>query len=71
MSAVRVKLEKIKGGLLAQCLDNPEIIVTGDNKEQINKNLIKIIDGYVEAFPETKNSFFENQQRFKVDFIEV
>ncbi len=55
MTNLAVKLTKTKTGLLAQCPDNPEIIVTGKNKTEITKNIHTIINGYIEAFPEMKS----------------
>ena len=56
--------------MLAQCMDNPEIIVEAKNKRQLNVKLKEIITGYVEAFPETKNDFFTNKKMREVSFIE-
>ena len=60
---LKVKLTKTSEGILAQCLDRPEIIVTGKNQKGITANLKKIISGYVEAFPETKSEFFYSKMR--------
>ena len=72
MEQLRVKLSKTKDGMLAQCLDKPEIIVTGKNKTQIKTELNKIIEGYVEAFPSTKNDFYKtNGKLLEVMFLKV
>lgn len=44
--------------MIAQSLDNPEIIVTGSNKTEIKSELKEILLGYVEAYPETKKVVF-------------
>ena len=52
MEPIRIKVEKKEGGFIAQCLDNPAIIVTGASKADMRKNLNAAITGYVYAFPE-------------------
>ncbi len=71
MTKLQVTLSKIESGLIAQCLGNPEIIVVGKNKTEIKTNLKKIIGGYVIAFPESKNIFFENNKQLAANFIEI
>ena len=68
MTNLQVKLIKTKDGLLAQCPDNPEIIVTGKNKSEITKNIHEIMDGYIEAFPEMKSNLPGNGVDFKIAF---
>lgn len=68
---LNVKLTKIDNGLMAQCMDNPAIIVSGKNKTQIKSKFKEIIDGYIQAFPETKTDFFtKNNKMFEVVFTE-
>ena len=72
MTKLQVKLVKTKEGMLAQCLDRPEIIVVGKNKSTIKSKLEEIIEGYVIAFPETKNDFFTNKNKMiDTNFIAV
>lgn len=68
MTNLQVKLIKTKDGLLAQCPDNPEIIVTGKNKSEITKNIHEIMSGYIEAFPEMKSNLPGNGVDFKIVF---
>lgn len=55
--------------MLAQCQDNPEIIVTGKDETEIKTKLKEIVTGYVEAFPESKDQFFENGKMLEADLI--
>ena len=71
MAKLQIKLTKSKEGLLAQCLDTPEIIVVGKNKTEIKTELKSIIEGCVEAFPETKGTFYKNNKMVEVNFIRV
>ena len=72
MIKFQVKLTKTKEGMLAQCLDNPEIIVVGKNKTEIKSNFKEIVKGYVEAFPETKREFFTpDNKMIEANFIKV
>lgn len=67
---LEVKLTKTSEGMLAQCLDRPEIIVGGKNRKEVSANLEKIISGYVEAFPETKGEFFDSDNKmYGVNFV--
>lgn len=68
---IRVKVEKKEDGFIAQCLDNPAIIVTGASKADIRKNLKDAITGYVYAFPEDKKEFFQDGKMRKVNLLEV
>ncbi len=70
MTNLQVKLTKTKEGFLAQCPDNPEIIVTGKNKTEIGKNIHEIMNGYIEAFPEMKSQLPGNGTDFKIVFNE-
>ncbi len=64
-----VDLFKIPEGYLAQCPNHPEILVTGKTKSEIKDNLKRLLNGYVEAFPETKHKFFpKNDQMVKFKF---
>ena len=70
-SVLNVKITKFPEGIMAQCLDKPEILVTGKNKKEIHANLKKIITGYVEAFPETKKEFMSaDNKMLEVKFVE-
>lgn len=72
MKAVKleVKLTKTSDGLMAQCLDRPEIIVSGKNQKAIKSELKQIISGYIEAFPETKSDFFDSDNKmYGVNFV--
>lgn len=71
MTKIQVMLTKTKDGLLAQYSDYPEIIVTGKNKTMIKTKLDEIVTGYVQAFPESKNQFFENGKKIDTEFIET
>lgn len=71
MTNLQVKLIKTKNGLLSQCPDNPEIIVTGKNKTEISKNIYEIMNGYIEAFPEMKSQLPGNGVDFKIVFNEL
>ena len=46
-----------EGGLIAQGLDCPAIMVTDADKAQIRKNPETAISGYAEAFPEGRKDF--------------
>ena len=71
-SMLEVRLTKLPEGMMAQCLDKPEILVTGKNKREIKANLQKIIGGYIEAFPETRKDFMSaNNTMMGVKFIEA
>ena len=67
---LRVWLETDEGGLLAQCIANPSIIVSGKNRTDVKANLKMCIDGYVQAFPETKRQLFTGDKMKKVVFVE-
>ena len=70
-SMLNIKITKFPEGIMAQCLDKPEILVTGKNKKEIQANLKKIITGYVEAFPETKKEFVSaDNKMLEVKFVE-
>lgn len=71
MEPIRIKVEKKEGGFIAQCLDNPAIIVTGASKADMRKNLNAAITGYVYAFPEDKNEFFQDGKMRRVDLLEA
>lgn len=71
MPQIRVMLIKDEGGYLAQGFDNHAIIVTGKNKQTVRKNLAKLINGHVEAFPSTKNEFFEDGKLMEIKLIDV
>ena len=71
MTKLQIQLTKTKEGMLAQSEDNPEIIVTGKNKTEIKTKLKEIITGYVQAFPESKDQFFENGKMLEADFNKV
>lgn len=69
-NVLHVRLTKFPEGLMAQCLDRPEILVTGKNRQEINSNLEKIMAGYVEAFPETKKDLMSDNKMPCMKFIE-
>ena len=54
---------KTSEGIMAQCPNNPEIIVTGKNKTEIKSQLKTLINCYVKAFPDTKNKFFTKDNK--------
>ena len=68
---LRVRLEKAEGGLLAQCIASPSIIVTGKNRTEVRAKLKECIEGYVEAFPESKRRFFSGGRMKKAVFVEA
>lgn len=68
---IRVKVEKKKGGFIAQGLDNPAVIVTGASKADIRKNLKDAIAGYVYAFPEDRKEFFQGGRMRKLNLLEA
>lgn len=70
-SVLTVKITKFTEGIMAQCLDKPEILVTGENKKEIQANLKKIIAGYAEAFPETKKDLMSaDNKMLDMKFVE-
>lgn len=66
---LKVKLERTKSYLLAQCVANPSIIVSGKNRTDIRAKLASCIAGYVEAFPKSKRQFFVGDKMKKVVFV--
>ena len=66
---LRVRLDKDEGGLLAQCVANPSIIVTGRNRTEVRAKLEECIGGYVQAFPDAKKQFFTGERMKKAVFV--
>ena len=65
---LKVNLKRTKSYLLAQCVANPSIIVSGKNRTEIRADLASCIAGYVEAFPKNKRQFFVGDRMKKVVF---
>lgn len=66
---LQVRLDKDEGGLLAQCVANPSIIVTGRNRTEVRTKLKECISGYVQAFPDAKKQFFTGERMKKAVFV--
>ena len=67
---LKVNLEQSESYLLAQCIANPSIIVSGKNRTAIRDKLASGIAGYVEAFPKSKRRFFVGDKMKKVVFVD-
>ena len=68
-TVLKVKLEQSETYLLAQCVANPSIIVSGKNRTEIRAKLASGVAGYVEAFPKSKRQFFVGDKMKKVVFV--
>ena len=68
---LKVKLEKDEGGLLAQCIANRSVLVTGRNRTEVRAKLKECVEGYVEAFPKAKGQFFAGDKMKKVVFVDA
>ena len=71
MQTLKVRLEKDGGGLLAQCIADPSVLVTGRNRTEVRASLEACIAGYVEAFPRAKRRFFAGDRMKRVVFVEA
>lgn len=71
VQTLKVRLEKDDGGLLAQCIADPSVLVTGRNRTEVRANLKACIAGYVEAFPRAKRRFFAGDRMKRVVFVEA
>lgn len=70
-TVLKTRLEKSENYLLAQCITNPSIIVSGKNRTELKAGLATCIAGYVEAFPKSKKQFFVGDKMKKVAFVEA
>ena len=68
-TVLKVKLKRSETYLLAQCVANPSIIVSGKNRTDIRAKLASGVAGYVEAFPKSKRQFFVGDKMKKVVFV--
>lgn len=67
---LKVKLEQSENYLLAQCVADPSIIVSGKNRTGIRANLASCVAGYVQAFPKSKKRLFAGDRMKKVVFVD-
>ena len=69
--AIRVRLERYRDTLLAQCIGCPSILVTGRTRAEVRANLKECIAGYVQAFPRTRRRFFAagGKRMKRVEFV--
>lgn len=63
---ITAKLTRGDGRILAQCVGTPAILVTGANRTEVRANLKACIDGFVQAFPDTRGRFFAGGRMKKI-----
>lgn len=68
---LKIRLDRDGGHLLAQCVANPAILVTGRNRTEVRANLRTCITGFVQAFPQTKRQFFAGDAMKRLVFVEA
>ena len=66
---IRFRLERDGDGLLAQCVCCQVIIVSGRDRAEVRERIKECIAGYVEAFPNSRERFFEGDRMKKVAFV--
>lgn len=67
---LKVKLEKSKSYLLAQCTTNPSIIVSGKNRAEIRAKLASCVSAYVQVSPKSRKEFYVGDKMKTVVFVE-
>jgi hypothetical protein len=54
------KVKRYTDGYIGTCLKIPDIDVYGKTMSEINKEMLKAVKGYFEAFPEKRSRFIKN-----------
>ena len=54
---------------MAQCVCCQVIIVSGRDRAEVRERIKECIAGYVEAFPNARERFFEGDRMKKVAFV--
>ena len=71
MMKILVNYMKSEGQYIAQCVNNPEIITVAKKKSDLGDQIVKIISGYVKAFPKYhKKIISDGSMDFEIKLVE-